>query len=122
MRYYYVANPNRTIVKQVATEKEHLSLDDCYRILDAFVVENARFAFGGKQYTMVVDENGKLLDKPVNQFATYLYHQPFDRIAGTALIVKTAGWATFTEEQAEVFNAALTAGSCAVKISKEVEK
>lgn len=122
MRYYYVANPNRTIVKQVATEKEHLSLDDCYRILDAFVVENARFAFGGKQYTMVVDENGKLLDKPVNQFATYLYHQPFDRIAGKALIVKTAGWATFTEEQAEVFNAALTAGSCAVKISKGVEK
>lgn len=121
MRYYYVAQVNKAQVVKVATTKTHLELQDCYNAIGCQWVEMVNFKFRGKSYTMIVDEEGKLTSKALNPVGSMLYANPYDCIAGKAVITKTRGWATFTEEQAKVFEEALNSGIMSIEIVEEAE-
>lgn len=121
MRYYYVAQVNKARVVKVATEKTHLELQDCYTAIGCEWVEMVNFRAGGKTYTMIVDEEGKLTGKALNPVASMLYANPYDCIAGKAVITKTRGWATFTEDQAKEFDTGLSRGAISIEIVEEAE-
>ena len=124
MRYYYVAQVNGGRVVKVATDKKKLELHDCYKAIGCEMVEMVGAKVGGKSYIIILDEEGKLKGRALNPVATRLYcnlyGRPVDCIVGKAVIAKTSGWATFTEEQATVFDRDLKAsGVEIVELSEE---
>lgn len=116
MRYYYVAQVNGGRVAKVATNKMKLGLHDCYKAIGCEMVEMVGAKLGGKSYTVILDEEGKLTGRAFNPVATRLYGNPYDCIVGKAVITKTSGWSTFTEEQATVFDKDLKASISGVEI------
>lgn len=102
MGYFYVVKTDGTVEKY-KTGKKHLDLNDCYRAIGCEWVEMVNFKFGRKSYDMIVDEEGKLTNQPVNGIATMLYSNPYDCICGNAVVTKTPAWSPFTDVQAIEF-------------------
>ena len=121
MRYYYVAQVNKAEVTKVATNKAKLGLQDCYNTIGCEWVEMVPGKVGKKSYTIILDEEGKLTGRALNPVASWMYNNPYDCIVGTAVIAKTQGWNTFTEEQAAEFDKALQESIIGIKIVEEAE-
>ena len=65
---------------------DRFTLDEVYDLIGCRMVQEV-YTRDGK--SMLIDEEGKLTGKPVNQLATYAYQWGMDdEIVGTALIVE----------------------------------
>lgn len=71
---------------EVKIDSEH-PLDGFYETLDCDCIETVHLSRG---YIMIIDESGKLKDKPMNPIASILYSRqsPDDWIAGDALLAR----------------------------------
>ena len=79
--YYYIVKANGE-VSEKKTEKQ-MELDDFYKVtggyIETTVVRNTN-------YLLIMDEERKLKEKPVNRVATILYGNPYDVIVGDIII------------------------------------
>ena len=109
MRYYYVIKAGYSAeILKVATEKKTLQCSDCYEEIGCELVEMVPVKLVGRnQYTMILDEEGKLTGKALNVTASTLADLYPDYIVGTVIITKNYNFDTFTEEQASLFEAQL---------------
>ena len=75
---------SETDVVEYETLKEMIG-----RLLDPFErFEIVRFSVGGYSYLMILDDEGKLFDKPINEVATDFYGQwPYDCIVGDVIFL-----------------------------------
>ena len=69
---------------KVEIESEQL-LDGFLKALDCDCIETVHLAGG---YLMIIDESGKLEDKPLNPIASILYDSSWDWITGDALLAR----------------------------------
>lgn len=73
------------------------SLEDYPPAGKHYTLEELQQAVGGyieilhveKGFLMVVNEQGKLKDLPVNRLASLLYGNPFDHVVGNALVCRS---------------------------------
>lgn len=65
----------------------HFSIEELYRMLETDMVQVISL---DRQHIMIVDEEGKMKNKPCNSKATLLFHEtphlPGDHIVGKALV------------------------------------
>lgn len=78
--YYYLITTNNTVIEK-QTDKNY-ELDDFYKLIDCDCIQHI-MASG---YDMILDDEGKLKNKPINLIATRLYNNPYDFIVGDVLI------------------------------------
>lgn len=87
---YSVVQPDRTM--------SYEQFDALKRLCDVRVDlwETVSVEICGKRYIMLVDEDGKNKDLPVNPIATDLYRSPYDVINGDAFLVQFDGVESLT--------------------------
>lgn len=98
--YAYLVLTVRRELKLIETDSPKFSLDNFYRAIPCDSIEIVR-PVGLPRYTvssdfrpylsdllMVIDEEGKLVDKPLNVLASLMYAYPQDVIVGDVVI----GW------------------------------
>lgn len=84
---------NGEVIKDIEPKNgKRFTLEELYKLLDCDTVE--RVFIDGTKVIMIVDENGKLKQRPVNEPGTMIYHRrermnPWDWIAGDALVCYT---------------------------------
>lgn len=87
-RKYVVKIGCNNLIRIVEVDNTNDIFPECYKIIDCEwieVIDNLSF---GNDYIMLIDEEGKLKDSRRNMIATMLYGNPYDYVAGNAVIVK----------------------------------
>lgn len=64
-------------------------LKAAYQEIECDLIEICPTRYPG--IVLIIDEEGKMKDSLLNDFASWLYNNPFDCIVGTALIASTKG-------------------------------
>lgn len=65
---------NGEVIKDIEPKNgKRFTLEELYELLDCDTVE--RVFIDGTEVIMIVDENGKLKQRPVNKTATMIYHR-----------------------------------------------
>lgn len=83
---------NGDVIKDIQPKNgKRFTLEELYEMLDCELVE--RLFIDGTEVIMIVDEEGKLKQKPQNIAATMVYHRrqrmnTWDWIAGDALVCR----------------------------------
>lgn len=97
--YLVIIPPN----EKAYAEKYDGALEQLQRVVGGYI-ETVRTQ-GNSDYILILDDEGKLKDKPVNKPATVLYGNPLDVIVGTVILARVEGDIVgFDKETAEDFS------------------
>lgn len=79
----YVIDVDGKITEIAPQNGSDFQLEELYSIIECNLIETV---YLGHSHVMIVDEEGKINDKPFNAKASILYSNPHDAIVGKAVV------------------------------------
>lgn len=82
-----VIKSNGEVLQASPSNNKYFQLEELQSLVGGYI-EILRVWYNNKKRLMIVDDEGKLKEKPINRLATKIYNAPDEFIVGDVVIIK----------------------------------